>query len=163
VAILGLPVAAAGAASAGALGDSSPSPPPTDPPPGTTTEPTEVDWQAKYEAEHRRSVRRLRGWRRANRIVVRVRRALRASPNPVTAGLRCVHLGEGSWLDAGDPYWGGLQMDRHFMLTYGRPLVQRYGWANRWPVEAQLAVGTIAVYSGRGFGPWPVTRRPCGL
>jgi len=40
---------------------------------------------------------------------------------------------------------------------------QLYGTADHWPPAAQLAVGEIAVYSGRGFGPWPQTRKACGL
>jgi hypothetical protein len=134
----------------------------------TTSEPTttapETDWQARAQANAReahywkRHAHRYRGW------VLRLRASLKAMPSPVSAGLRCVHLGEGAWsANTGNGYFGGLQMDRHFQATYGAPLLRRYGSADRWPVEAQLAVGTIAVYSGRGFGPWPNTRRPCGL
>jgi len=32
----------------------------------------------------------------------------------------CIHRYEGSWRDSGDPYWGGLQMDRGFMHSYSR-------------------------------------------
>jgi hypothetical protein len=42
-------------------------------------------------------------------------------------------------------------------------MVKRYGTANRWPAEAQLAAGVLAYYDGRGFGPWPNTSRMCGL
>jgi hypothetical protein len=145
-----------------------------DPPTGGTTTtdppPPPVDWQARYEAEHERSQRRLAGWRRAERrallIARRARRWRRVAISTlgnVRANLLCIHGGEGSWRDSGDPYWGGLQMDRQFQLTYGRALVMRFGWASNWPAAAQLAVGEVAVYSGRGYGPWPNTRKPCGL
>jgi hypothetical protein len=142
--------------------------PPVPADPGTTTDPAPppppaADYRQLYIEERRRSSRRLRGWRRAERKARRLRIALRASADPVRRGLLCIHGGEGSWRDGGDPYWGGLQMDRPFQLTYGRPLVERYGWASAWPAPAQLAVGEVAYWAGRGYGPWPVTRRACGL
>lgn len=79
----------------------------------------------------------------------------------------CIHLGEAAWNDTGDPYWGGLQMDRGFMLTYGRDMIRRYGgWADRWTPRDQMVVAWRAVvgYLGvrpRGYGPWPNTRIGC--
>jgi hypothetical protein len=76
----------------------------------------------------------------------------------------CIHSHEGSWTDSGDPYWGGLQMDRGFMYTYGRDMIRRFGgFANVWPVWAQMAVAQRAHDSGRGYYPWPNTARMCGL
>jgi hypothetical protein len=153
-----------GVSATGGLGE--PDPGTTEP--GTTTDPSlppppPVDYKQLYLEERRRSARRLRGWRKAARRARRLRLALWASPDPVRLGLICIHGGEGSWDDVGDPYWGGLQMDRRFQLTYGRPLVEHFGWAHRWPAAAQLAVGEVAFYAGRGFGPWPKTRKACGL
>jgi len=154
--VLALPAAAAS--------EPHPPPPPQPPPPPA---PPPVDWQARYEAEHKLATKRLRLWRkserRSQRRVRRWRQAAITTLGPVRAGLLCIHGGEGSWRDSGDPYWGGLQMDRQFQLTYGRALVMRFGWASNWPAAAQLAVGEVAYFSGRGFGPWPNTRKPCGV
>ena len=130
--------------------------------PTTTTDPATVP-RAEYERVKRKSARRLRGWRRAARQRERLRRAMRYRVDYVAAGLRCIHGGEGSWTDPDAPYWGGLQMNLSFQTTYGGPLVRRYGTADHWPPEAQVAVGTVAYYAGRGWTPWPVTRRGCGL
>jgi hypothetical protein len=79
----------------------------------------------------------------------------------------CIHGHEGPWNDADDPYWGGLQMDRGFMLTYGRDMIRRYhGWANVWPPRDQMVVAWRAVigfagFGPRGYGPWPNTRHGC--
>lgn len=75
----------------------------------------------------------------------------------------CIHRHEGAWNDRGDPYWGGLQMDRGFMRTYGGHLLRRKGPANRWSPLEQMWVAEKAYKSGRGFYPWPNTARACGL
>lgn len=76
----------------------------------------------------------------------------------------CIHSHEAAWDDAGDPYWGGLQMDQSFMKTYGRDMIAKYGgWANVWPPGEQIRVAERAYVSGRGFYPWPNTARMCGL
>jgi hypothetical protein len=76
----------------------------------------------------------------------------------------CIHRYEGSWTDAGDPYWGGLQMDRQFMWTYGADMIRRYGgYAHLWPPYVQMRVAERARASGRGFYPWPNSARRCGL
>jgi hypothetical protein len=80
----------------------------------------------------------------------------------------CIHNGEGSWRDSGDPYWGGLQMDRGFMSTYSSKFRARFhislhGFANSWTPIQQMWVAEMAYESGRGFYPWPVTARNCGL
>jgi hypothetical protein len=105
-----------------------------------------------------RSPRALRYWVRQAR---RVRR-LAAHP-PHLVGWLCIHRYEGSWQDSGDPYWGGLQMDRGFMETYAPRVLLRRGWADRWTPIEQMWVAERAHRSGRGYWPWPSTARSCGL
>lgn len=75
----------------------------------------------------------------------------------------CIHRHEAAWNDDGDPYWGGLQMDRDFMRTYGSDMIARHhgGLADTWTPAEQIVVAERAYVSGRGFGPWPNTRIPC--
>lgn len=74
----------------------------------------------------------------------------------------CIHNHEGAWNDRGDPYWGGLQMDKPFMWAYGRDMIARHkgGLADTWTPAEQIIVAERA-YKKRGFGPWPNTRIPC--
>lgn len=76
----------------------------------------------------------------------------------------CIHGHEAAWGDRGDPYWGGLQMDRDFMRTYGQDIERRHrgGLADTWTPAEQIVVAERAYVSGRGFGPWPNTARMCG-
>ena len=130
----------------------------------TTAEDPSTVSRDEYERVKRKSARRLVGWRKAERQRERLKRAIRWRIDYVAAGLRCIHTLEGSWTAAtGNGYFGGLQMDTSFQATYGGPLLRRFGTANRWPAEAQIAVGTVAYYAGRGWAPWPNTRRGCGL
>jgi hypothetical protein len=82
---------------------------------------------------------------------------------PHKGGWLCIHRYEGSWQDAGDPYWGGLQMDRGFMASYAPLHLLRRGWANSWSPLEQMWVAERAYRSGRGFYAWPNTARMCGL
>lgn len=77
----------------------------------------------------------------------------------------CIHGGEGSWTDTQDPYWGGLQMDRTFMLTYGADMIRRHhgALANAWTPREQIIVAQRAYAQGRGYAPWPATSHACGL
>jgi hypothetical protein len=81
----------------------------------------------------------------------------------------CIHGNEANWRDAGDPHWGGLQMDGGFMDTYGADYQRAFhGLADRWPIWAQVnaayrAYHGFAGYGARGYGPWPNTGRACGL
>lgn len=76
----------------------------------------------------------------------------------------CIHGGEGSWnANTGNGYYGGLQMDRAFMRTYGADYLERWGTADAWPPWAQIKAAERAYRSGRGFYPWPNTARACGL
>ena len=73
-----------------------------------------------------------------------------------------VSNGEGSWTDSGSPYWGGLQMDLTFQKTYGGWLFRHKGTADHWTAYEQIWAA-VKAYRTRGFGPWPVTGRDCGL
>jgi hypothetical protein len=76
----------------------------------------------------------------------------------------CIHRYEGAWnAHTGNGYYGGLQFDYSFMRSYGREFLARYGTADRWPPGVQIHVAIRAYLSGRGFYPWPLTARRCGL
>jgi hypothetical protein len=126
--------------------------------------------QAK-RAERRQRRRARRAERRAHlrwRQVVRLRAAVReqvrlGGASGLERGLLCIHGHEGNWRDTGDPYWGGMQMDRSFMATYGGPFLRAFGPASNWTPAMQVATAERAYLAGRGFGPWPNTRLMCGL
>jgi len=121
-------------------------------------------WQAVIGLRHAHSAaplhsaRALRYWRHQVHHI----RWLAAHP-PHKRGWLCIHRFEGSWSDSGDPYWGGLQMDRGFMSSYAPRFLLRKGLANRWTPLEQMWVAERAHRSGRGYGPWPNTARYCGL
>jgi hypothetical protein len=121
-------------------------------------------WQTVIGVRHAHSVaplhsaRALGYWRRQVRHV-----SWLAAHPPHKRGWLCIHRFEGSWSDSGDPYWGGLQMDRGFMQTYAPRSLLRKGLANRWTALEQMWVAERAHRSGRGYGPWPNTARSCGL
>jgi hypothetical protein len=81
----------------------------------------------------------------------------------------CLHGHEANWRDAGDPHWGGLQMDGGFMDTYGSDYQHAFhGLADRWPIWSQVVAAYRAYhgyhgYPPRGYTPWPNTGRACGL
>jgi hypothetical protein len=75
----------------------------------------------------------------------------------------CIHGYEGSWRDPNAPYYGGLQMDLTFQRQYGARLLQRKGTAEHWTRFEQMWVAEHAHRAGRGFYPWPLTARRCGL
>jgi hypothetical protein len=97
-------------------------------------------------------------WRR-----VAVRTWRRAQHPPHAAAWRCIQRFEGAWRDAGEPYYGGLQMDIGFQRRYGAYLLRRKGTADRWTPLEQMWVAERALRAGRGFYPWPNTARACGL
>ena len=125
---------------------------------------TALRWESVMGRPHARSgaplntPRALRFWRRHARHVLRL-----AAHPPHKNGWLCIHRFEGSWADSGDPYWGGLQMDRGFMRTYAPRLLLRRGLANRWTALEQMWVAERAHRSGRGYWAWPNTARACGL
>jgi len=102
--------------------------------------------------------RALRFWRRYARYVRQL-----ADRVPHKTGWLCIHRFEGTWTDSGDPYWGGLQMDRGFMRSYAPRILFRRGLADHWTPLEQMWVAERAHRSGRGFYPWPNTARYCGL
>lgn len=74
----------------------------------------------------------------------------------------CIHHYEGSWRDAGAPYYGGLQMDLSFQRSYGGWLLRRKGTADHWTALEQIWTA-VKARRLRGFYPWPNTARFCGL
>ena len=88
---------------------------------------------------------------------------LKAINPPHKGAWLCIHRHEGSWRDSGDPYWGGLQMDRGFMDGYAPRYLLRRGFADHWSPVEQMWVAERAYRSGRGFYAWPSTARYCGL
>jgi Transglycosylase-like domain len=116
------------------------------------------------------------GWRRTSlrvqlahqarvlgRYRVQARRPLRLRLERFEAWV-CIHRHEAAWNDSGDPYWGGLQMDRGFMRAYGGDMIRRHrgGLADTWTPAEQIVVAERA-YASRGFAPWPHTSRSCGV
>lgn len=98
----------------------------------------------------------LRWQRRAHRVT------WQAKHPPELRGWLCIHHYEGSWVDPGSPYWGGLQMDLSFQATYGGWLLRHKGTADHWSPLEQIWVAVRAARV-RGFSPWPNTARYCGL
>jgi hypothetical protein len=87
---------------------------------------------------------------------------LRATHPPHLREWLCIHHYEGSWSDAGSPYYGGLQMNLGFQQTYGSWLYVHKGTADHWTPLEQIWTAEKALRS-RGFWPWPNTARFCGL
>lgn len=117
-------------------------------------------WAEKTTHWKRAAVKRGHSLRR---IRTGLRERVQLSGSGVAQGFKCIHRFEGSWSDGGAPFWGGLQMDLQFQRSYGGAFLASLGTADRWPPFVQLAVAMEAYYSGRGFTPWPNTRRRCGL
>jgi hypothetical protein len=95
-----------------------------------------------------------------------VRRRRYACRNPWSAAwlsdATCVHGHEGSWRDPNAPYWGGMQADLSFQRTYFLAAFLKWGTADRWPIRAQLLMA-FRGWLSRGWYPWPLTARRCGL
>jgi hypothetical protein len=104
-----------------------------------------------------------RRWRaRAWRAKARAARRAGHRPPHLRAWI-CIHGYEGSWRDPNAPYFGGLQMDLTFQRQYGPRLLRNKGTADNWTRFEQMWVAERAHRSGRGFYPWPLTARRCGL
>jgi hypothetical protein len=84
----------------------------------------------------------------------------------------CIHRREGAWADPNDPYFGGLQMGRWFMgtygdrNTYGRDIYRVEGTANHWTAREQMGVAEAAYREERRRSSWlrsqwPNTAPPC--
>jgi hypothetical protein len=104
-----------------------------------------------------------RRWVRRAWFVRAARTRYRAKHPPHVAAWLCIHRWEGSWHDPDAPYYGGLQMDLAFQRTYGLRLLRRKGTADHWAPFEQMWIAEHAVRAGRGFYPWPLTARRCGL
>lgn len=98
-----------------------------------------------------------RQWRRREH-----RAWLRATNPPNLSAWLCIHRYEGSWTDAGAPYWGGLQMNLSFQQRYGNWLLRHRGTADHWSPLEQIWVA-VRAWRVRGYAPWPNTARYCGL
>jgi len=109
------------------------------------------------------SLLRYRLWRRDAWRIRAERARFRAHHPPHLAEWRCIHRWEGSWTDPSSPYYGGLQMDLAFQRAYGPGLLRHKGTANHWAPYEQMWVAERALRAGRGFHPWPLTARRCGL
>ena len=114
--------------------------------------------RAAFASRHEYRLRLRRIWRLR---LAETRRAFRRPPH--LKAWRCIHRYEGSWKDPDPIYYGGLQMDLTFQRTYGRELLRRKGTADNWTPLEQMWVGERALRAGRGFYPWPVAARRCGL
>jgi hypothetical protein len=86
----------------------------------------------------------------------------RAQHPPHLHAFLCIHRYEGSWRDAGAPYYGGLQMNIGFQRTYGPHLLRTKGTADHWTPLEQIWTAERAARR-QGFRPWPNTARSCGL
>jgi hypothetical protein len=120
-------------------------------------------WLAGVWADRAQAAKvKLERWKH-HRAVMAAQRAKQARFRALYEKWRCIHEHEGAWnANTGNGYYGGLQMDMSFMSAYGREFIRRWGYAHNWPVWAQLTAAERAYHSGRGFGPWPNTRRMCG-
>lgn len=116
---------------------------------------TAEQWASRF----RQRTRQLQAARAANKRLVH---ATSYGGHWLERAFLCIHSHEGSWTDSGAPFWGGLQMDTGFQRSYGGEFYRAFGTANNWPVSVQIAVA-IRGYLARGFGPWPNTRRMCGI
>jgi hypothetical protein len=96
-------------------------------------------------------------WRRLEHAAFR-----HARHPPHYSAWLCIHRYEGSWEDAGAPYYGGLQMDISFQRTYGGWLLHSKGTADHWTPLEQIWTA-VKAHRQRGFYPWPNTARACGL
>jgi hypothetical protein len=94
-------------------------------------------------------------------VAIQTRR--RAQKPPHRRQWLCIHRFEGAWSDPDPPYFGGLQMDLGFQRAYGAHLLATKGTANHWTPLEQMWVAERAHRAGRGFYPWPITARYCGL
>lgn len=96
-------------------------------------------------------------WRRHQRAASR-----HAHHPPHLSAFMCIHRHEGSWQDAGAPYWGGLQMNLTFQRSYGDWLLRLKGTADHWTPLEQIWTA-VRAHRSQGFYPWPNTARYCGL
>jgi hypothetical protein len=121
----------------------------------------EANQQRRNSEARGRTIKRMRA-------VARARLAL-PTGHWLDGAFLCIHHYEKhprqGWQTAtGNGFHGGLQMDSSFQRTYGPAwAVRAFGQdAERWPATVQIAAA-IHAWTSRGFGPWPNTRKSCGL
>jgi hypothetical protein len=121
-----------------------------------------ISWYRKIIRESKAAI----AWQKHERMKLKHRITSRLSSAADIGNMNnwvCIHQHEGAWNDSGDPYWGGLQMDKSFMAAYGSDMIRKYGgYADRWTPRDQMVVAQRA-YRTRGYNPWPNTARMCGL
>jgi Transglycosylase-like domain len=117
----------------------------------------------------RQTTRAEKNERRLRRARWTFERSLGTSPignHWLESAFQCIYRyerGPGGWGTAtGNGYEGGLQFDRSFQRSHGADYLRAFGPAYNWPRSVQIAVA-IDAWTTRGFGPWPTTRRSCGL
>jgi hypothetical protein len=108
--------------------------------------------------------------RLAERRVRRAEALARLGRNPPhLESWRCIRLHESAppypgWrTNSGNGYYGGLQFDRQFQVTYASWLYRSKGTAENWTALEQIWTAEFARTHGRGFAPWPRSARACGL
>lgn len=152
---------------------------PPEPPPVTTVTVESTykgrsafEWSQKAERRLARLARRerqlVRSRRDGRRLYAANRWLARTRPpwgnHWLDRAFSCIVHFEGEWDDPNPPYESGIQADRAFQRTYGPEWLRAFGTADHWPATVQISVAIKAHTIGRrGFGPWPTTRRYCGL
>jgi hypothetical protein len=118
-------------------------------------------WDYQVPADRRSE--NLSYWRGRKAYFRSLSNRCRPYPDWIYNAFMCIHRYEGAWnANTGNGYYGGLQMDRSFMSSYGGEFLSRYGTADKWAPSTQILVGYRA-WKLRGFYPWPNTARACGL
>jgi hypothetical protein len=83
-----------------------------------------------------------------------------ALPSSWLQGALCVHSKEGSWTDAGAPFYGGMQ----FLLSTWRAAGGlRYASYPHWATPHEQLHVAYNLWRRAGWNPWPNTARACGL
>jgi hypothetical protein len=87
-------------------------------------------------------------------------RGARVFPSWWLRAALCVHSHEGSWRDAGAPYYGGMQFDLGTWRSNGG---LRYASYPHYATPHEQLRVAYATWQRRGWYPWPTTARMCGL
>jgi hypothetical protein len=127
-----------------------------------------VHWWARRAVQARKDANARARTIRQLRSVVRARLDM-PTGHWLDGAFLCIHRWErnprqGWQTSTGNGYAGGLQMDDDFVHTYAPAwVIEKFGAdASKWPASVQITVA-IRAWTTRGFGPWPNTRKSCGL
>jgi hypothetical protein len=71
----------------------------------------------------------------------------------------CIHNGEGSWGDTGDPYWGGLQMHPGWGGVHHASDLSPF--AQKWLAEHELEKIRYDQRYAWVSGQWPISHKAC--